>query len=235
MTPVAKPRARGEGRVSRRAARPHPCVARRGPRRALRPPAAPAHPPGRPGQTPNRPGFLAFDGLGVTAGSGLHSFGILARRKNKRRLGDELIEENRKARYDYEILEELETGIMLVGSEVKSIRDHRVSLKEAFCQFHGDELYLQQAHVGEFVQAHARNHPPLRTRKLLLHRRELDRLRDAVKQQGLTIVPIAMYLKDRRIKLLIGLARGKKMHDKRASIKEREQKLEMQRAKREHS
>ena len=157
----------------------------------------------------------------------------MARRKHKRKLGDELIEENRKARHDFEILEELEAGIMLVGSEVKSIRDHKVSLKEAFCQFKRGELYLMQAHIAEFVQAHARNHLPLRARKLLLHRRELDRLRDAVKQQGLTIVPLAMYLKDRRIKVLIGLARGKKVHDKRAAIKEREQKLEMQRAKRE--
>ena len=153
--------------------------------------------------------------------------------KKKRKLGDELIEENRKARHDFLILEELEAGIMLVGSEVKSIRDHRISLKEAFCQFRGKELFLMQAHIAEFTQAHARNHPPLRARKLLLHRRQLEQLRDAVKQQGLTIVPVAMYLKDRRIKVLIGLARGKKTHDKRAAIKEREQKLEMQRAKRE--
>ena len=157
----------------------------------------------------------------------------LARGKRKRQLGDELIEDNRKARHDYEVLEELEAGIMLVGSEVKSIRDRRVSLKEAYCQFRGDELFMLQAHVAEFTQAHARNHPPLRPRKLLLHRRELDHLHDAVKQQGLTIIPLAMYLKERRIKVLIGLCRGKKVHDKRASIKDREQKLEMQRAKRE--
>jgi SsrA-binding protein len=157
----------------------------------------------------------------------------LARSKKKRQLGDELIEDNRKARHEFEILEELEAGIVLQGSEVKSIRDHRVSLKEAFCQFRGDELYLLQAHIAEFTQAHSRNHPPLRARKLLLHRRELDHLHDAVKQQGLTIIPLAMYLKDRHIKVLIGLARGKKVHDKRAAIKEREQKREMQRAARE--
>jgi SsrA-binding protein len=154
-------------------------------------------------------------------------------KKKKAKLGDELLEDNRKARFDYEILEELEAGIMLEGSEVKSIRDRRVSLKEAFCQFRGDELFLVQAHIAEFPMAHARNHPPLRPRKLLLHRRELDRLHDAIKQQGLTIVPLAIYLKNRRIKLLIGLARGKKVHDKRASIKEREQQREMQRAVRE--
>lgn len=166
-----------------------------------------------------------------SAGS-LLSFRLLAKKK-KAKLGDELLEDNRKARFDYEILEELEAGIMLHGSEVKSIRDRRVSLKEAFCQFKGSELFLLQAHVAEFLQAHARNHPPLRPRKLLLHRRELDRLHDAVQQQGLTIIPLAMYLKDRHIKVLIGLARGKKVHDKRASIKEREQKREMQRAIRE--
>ncbi len=159
----------------------------------------------------------------------------MARGKKKRQLGDELIEDNRKARHEFEVLQELEAGIMLQGSEVKSIRDHRVSLREAFCQFRGDELFLLQAHVAEFTQAHARNHPPLRPRKLLLHRRELDRLKDAVKQQGLAIIPLAMYLKDRRIKVLIGLARGKKIHDKRAALKEREQKREMQRAMRERS
>ncbi len=154
-------------------------------------------------------------------------------KKQKRQLGDELLESNRRARHDYEILEELEAGVMLEGSEVKSARDGKVSLKEAYCQFRGDELYLLQAHIAEFPQAHARNHPPLRARKLLLHRRELDHLFEAVQQQGLTIVPLAMYVKERRIKLLIGLARGKKLHDKRASIKEREQKREMDRAIRE--
>ncbi|WP_258182856.1 SsrA-binding protein SmpB [Enhygromyxa salina] len=161
------------------------------------------------------------------------TFSLLARKKKQRQLGDELIEDNRKARHEFEVLEQIEAGIMLQGSEVKSIRDHRVSLREAFCQFRGDELFLLQAHIAEFTQAHARNHPPLRARKLLLHRRELDRLFDAVKQQGLTLIPLAMYLKDRRIKVLIGLARGKKIHDKRAALKEREQKREMDRAMRE--
>ncbi|PRP99058.1 SsrA-binding protein [Enhygromyxa salina] len=169
----------------------------------------------------------------MTLLAGLPTFSLLARKKKQRQLGDELIEDNRKARHEFEVLEQIEAGIMLQGSEVKSIRDHRVSLREAFCQFRGDELFLLQAHIAEFTQAHARNHPPLRARKLLLHRRELDRLFDAVKQQGLTLIPLAMYLKDRRIKVLIGLARGKKIHDKRAALKEREQKREMDRAMRE--
>jgi SsrA-binding protein len=165
----------------------------------------------------------------VTFAARLLSFRALAKKK-KTKLGDELLEDNRKARFDFEILEEFEAGIVLHGSEVKSIRDRRVSLKEAYCQFTKDELFLLHAHVAEFTQAHARNHPPLRARKLLLHRRELDRLAEAVQQQGLTIIPLALYLKDRHIKLLIALARGKKVHDKRASIKEREQKREIQRA-----
>jgi SsrA-binding protein len=168
----------------------------------------------------------------LTTGGGLLSVRVLAKKK-KAKLGDELLEDNRKARFDFEILEELEAGLVLHGSEVKSIRDRRVSLKEAYCQFRDGELFLLQAHIAEFVQAHARNHPPLRPRKLLLHRRELDRLHEAVKQQGLTIIPLALYLKDRRIKLQIGLARGKKVHDKRAAIKEREQQREIQRAIRE--
>ncbi len=140
---------------------------------------------------------------------------------------------NRKATFNYEILERYEAGVSLVGSEVKSIRAGKVSLAEAFAQFQGKELFLKQAHVGEFPQAHARNHDPLRPRKLLLHRRELDQLRDAVQLGGLAIIPLSMYLKDGRIKLEIGLGRGKKVHDKRASIKEREQKREMARALRE--
>jgi SsrA-binding protein len=156
--------------------------------------------------------------------------GLVARKKKKPKLGDAVLEDNRKARFDYEILEEFEAGIALTGSEVKSIRDGKISLKEAFCQFKRGELFLVQAHVAEFTQAHARNHPPLRARKLLLHRRELDRLSEAVTRGGLTIVPLAVYVKGRVIKVQIALGRGKKVHDKRASIKEREQKLEMQRA-----
>jgi SsrA-binding protein len=157
----------------------------------------------------------------------------VSRKKQDQALGDELLESNRRARHEYEILEELEAGIMLQGSEVKSVRDRKVSLKEAYCQFRGRELFLLQAHVAEFPQAHARNHAPLRARKLLLHAKELEHFASAVHQSGLTIVPLAMYVKGRRVKLLIGLARGKKIHDKRAAIKERDEKLEVQRAIRE--
>lgn len=141
---------------------------------------------------------------------------------------------NRRATFNYEILERYEAGIMLMGSEVKSIRDGKLSLAESYAQFQGDELFLMGAHVAEFPQAHRRNHEMVRNRKLLLHRRQLDKLREQVQQAGLTVIPMEVYLKDGRIKVELGLGRGKKAHDKRASIKEREQKREVQRAMREH-
>ncbi|MEZ4382516.1 MAG: SsrA-binding protein SmpB [Nannocystaceae bacterium] len=141
---------------------------------------------------------------------------------------------NRRALHNYAVIERFEAGIELYGSEVKSIRDNKASLAEAFCQFKGDQLFLFQAHVAEYTLAHARNHATIRPRKLLLHRRELDQLHDAVQLQGLTIIPLRLYAKGGLIKLEVALARGKKVHDKRASIKERDQKREMDRAKREH-
>ena len=140
---------------------------------------------------------------------------------------------NRRATFDYHVLERVEAGIVLTGSEVKSIRDGRISLTEAYAQFERGELYLIGAHISEYVLAHRRNHEPMRRRKLLLHRRELDRLAEAVKLQGLTIIPLRVYLKDRRIKVEIGLCKGKQVHDKRAAERDREHKREMDRALRE--
>lgn len=143
--------------------------------------------------------------------------------------------QNRRATFEYEVLERYEAGIALMGSEVKSIRDGRVSLGEAYCQFQGPELFLYQSHIGEYTQAHDRNHLPLRPRKLLMHRRELDHLAEAVQQAGLTLIPLALLARSGRIKLELALCRGKKTFDKRASIKEREQKREIDRAIRERS
>lgn len=143
--------------------------------------------------------------------------------------------QNRRATFEYEVLERHEAGLALMGSEVKSIRDGRCSLGEAYCQFQGDELYLYQAHIGEYTQAHERNHLPLRARKLLLHRRELDHLAEAVGQSGLTLIPLALVARSGRIKLELALCRGKKTFDKRATIKEREQKREIDRAIRERT
>lgn len=154
-------------------------------------------------------------------------------KRKKKKVQPGLLVENRRARHDYEILDEYEAGVSLLGSEVKSIRDGKASLAEAFCSFAGDELYLVQAHIAEYTQAHARNHDPLRKRKLLMHRHQLDDLRDRVKLQGVTLVPLSMYVKDRRIKLALGVGKGRKLHDKRQSIKAKDQKREMERAKRE--
>lgn len=147
----------------------------------------------------------------------------------------EIFVQNRRATFEYEVLERYEAGIALLGSEVKSIRDGRCSLGEAYCQFQGDQLFLYQAHVGEYTQAHDRNHLPLRPRKLLMHRRELDHLAEAVAQAGLTLIPLALVARDGRIKLELALCRGKKTYDKRATIKEREQKREVDRALRERT
>jgi SsrA-binding protein len=144
-----------------------------------------------------------------------------------------VLADNRRARHEYEILESIEAGLALLGSETKAIRDGKISLAEAYCQFHAGELWLIQAHVGEYVQAHGRNHEPLRKRKLLLHRKQLDDWTDRVKLEGLTIVPLDVHLNGRMLKVQIGLVRGKKLHDKRHDIKQREAKREMDRAKRE--
>lgn len=142
--------------------------------------------------------------------------------------------QNRRATHEYQILERYEAGIELQGSEVKSVRDGKVSLAEAYCQFQGDELFLLQAHIAEYTLAHARNHPTIRPRKLLLHRSELDKLHEGVTMAGLTIIPLSIHAKGGLIKIEIGLCRGKKLHDKRASIKERDEKREVARAIREH-
>lgn len=157
----------------------------------------------------------------------------MARKRKPTAYGDQVLESNRKARFEYQILEEFEAGIALTGSEVKSIRDGHISLKEAYCQFKGNELYLLQSHVAEYVQAHGRNHSTTRTRKLLLRRRELDKLAKSVQDTGISIVPLAMYVKGRHIKLQIALAKGKKLFDKRVTIKEREHAREVNRAIRE--
>ncbi len=140
-----------------------------------------------------------------------------------------LLAANRRALHEYEVLERHEAGLALLGSEVKSVKDGKISLAEAFASFDKGELWLHRAHIAEYVQAHLRNHEPLRRRKLLMHRRELDKLQREVAPGGLTIIPLAVYLKGGYVKVELGLCRGKQMHDKRASIKERESKRELDR------
>lgn len=146
-----------------------------------------------------------------------------------------MLAQNRRALHEYEVLERHEAGLALVGSEVKSVKAGKISLAEAFATFDRHELWLHRAHISEYVQAHKRNHEPLRRRKLLLHRRELDKLEREVAPGGLTIIPLAIYLKGSYVKVELGLCKGKQMHDKRAAIKERDTKREVAKAIRERS
>ena len=122
---------------------------------------------------------------------------------------------NKKARHEYHVDETIEAGIVLVGSEVKSIRAGKVTLVDAFADIDRGEAWLHQMDIGVYTFAHQRNHDPRRKRKLLLHRREIDKLRDATREKGLSIVPTRLYLKSGRIKCEIAVAKGKKFHDKR--------------------
>jgi SsrA-binding protein len=134
-----------------------------------------------------------------------------------------LVAENRKARFNYEVLETFEAGIALKGTEVKSLREGRANVAEAYAADHNGELYLYNAYVPEYQQANRFNHETRRPRKLLLHKRELGRLIGATRKEGMTVVPLKLYFNKRGIaKCLIGLARGKKAHDKRETEKQRD-------------
>ena len=131
--------------------------------------------------------------------------------------------QNRKARHNYEIEDTLEAGIMLVGSEVKSLRGGRASIAEAFAVERDGELWLVNAHIPEYEAANRRNHPPMRPRKLLVHSRQRDKLMGAISREGMTLVPLSVYFNDRGIvKVQLGLGKGKSKIDKREDIKKRE-------------
>jgi len=144
--------------------------------------------------------------------------------------GTKLIADNRRARHDYELLERLEAGIVLTGTEVKSLRAGKASLQHAFGHVRDGDLYLVGANIPEYPQASRQNHDPDRDRKLLLHRREIDSLAGKVREKGLTLVPTRLYFKDGRVKIELALARGKEAHDKRRDIAERDARREMERA-----
>ncbi len=142
---------------------------------------------------------------------------------------------NRQARHHYEILDTYEAGVMLLGTEVKSLRTHHGSLGEAYVVPEMDHLVLVNAHIPPYSHGNRFNHEERRPRKLLMHRKEIRKLRQQVAEKGLTLIPLGFYLKKGIIKLRLGLARGKKSYDKREAIKERQDKLAMQRAMKEHS
>ena len=143
---------------------------------------------------------------------------------------ERVIAENRKARHNYLVLDTLECGIVLVGSEVKSLRTGTLSLDEAYGRVDKGEVWLVGANISEYSYSHALNHVPKRPRKLLLHRREVKKFAGQAYEKGLTLVPLKMYFKEGRAKVLLGLCRGKQKHDKRDAMKQREMRRDVDRA-----
>jgi len=154
----------------------------------------------------------------------------MSRQANKGPAEVRVIAENRKARHEYDILDRTEAGLVLQGSEVKSLRGGHGNIAEAFVKFIKHEAFLVDAHVPPYPQAHQFNHEPRRMRKLLMKRAEIDRLAEKVQQKGLTIVPLKLYWKGAHVKVELGVARGRKLHDKRHALKARQDKREMDRA-----
>jgi SsrA-binding protein len=146
-----------------------------------------------------------------------------------RATGEKLIADNRRARHDYHLGDRVEAGLVLTGTEVKSLREGKTSLQRAYADVEAGEAWLHGVHIGEYLQGNRANHDPDRARKLLLHRREIDRLNGQVREKGVTIVPTRMYFKDGRVKVELALARGKELHDKRRDIAERDAKRQIER------
>jgi SsrA-binding protein len=144
--------------------------------------------------------------------------------------GDRTVATNRRARHEYEILETSEAGLVLRGTEVKSLRAGQVTFKDSYATLRNGEAWLIGCHIAPYSHGTDANHDPERDRKLLLHGREIARLTGKVAERGLTLVPLRLYFKKGRAKLEIGLARGKKLHDKRSALREREVRREMDRA-----
>jgi SsrA-binding protein len=142
--------------------------------------------------------------------------------KTERQKAERLLADNRKALHDYEILESFEAGMALLGTEVKSIRQGRVNLRDSYAQIEGGEVWAFNVHISPYTHRGYVDHEPLRKRKLLLHRAEIRRLIGRTVEKGLTLVPLRMYFKNGRVKVAISLARGKKEYDKRETIKKRE-------------
>ena len=140
-----------------------------------------------------------------------------------------IVAENRKARHDYHILDEFEAGMVLTGTEVKSLRSGRANLKDAYGRFKDGELFIHQMHISPYPFAHYNNHEPRRPRKLLMHRSELKRLYGKVREKGFSLVPLSVYFKNGKAKIRIALARGKRLYDKREAIKARENRRELDR------
>lgn len=152
-----------------------------------------------------------------------------------RERGEKVIATNRKARHDYHILDTIEAGVVLIGTEVKSLRAGRASLVDGFARIDRGEVFLEGVHIQEYAQGTWTNHSPRRTRKLLLHRREIVKLSHKTSEGGLTLVPLSLYFKDGRAKVELALARGKKEYDKRHALREAQDTREAARLMRERN
>jgi SsrA-binding protein len=145
-------------------------------------------------------------------------------------VAEKLIVDNRRARHDYHLTDKVEAGLVLRGTEVKSLRLGQATLQQAYAEVHEGEAWLNGLHIPEYVEGNRSNHDPDRPRKLLLHRREIDRIYGQVREKGFTVVPTRLYFKDGRVKVELALAKGKEVRDKRRSIAERDAKRQMERA-----
>ncbi len=146
--------------------------------------------------------------------------------KKSDREGVRIVAQNRAASYNYELLDKVEAGLVLVGTEVKTLREGKATLREAYAEVRTGEAWLLNCHIPEYLPGGARNHDPLRKRKLLLNRREIDRLIIQTQQKGMTLVPLKLYLRDGLVKCELAIARGKKYHDRREAEREKEAKRE---------
>lgn len=149
--------------------------------------------------------------------------------------GTKTITENRQARHEYFVLESFEAGIELTGTEVKSIRQGAVNLKDSWCSIENGELFIKQMHISPYEKGNIYNKDPLRVRRLLMHKAEIHRLLGKVKQDGLTLVPLSLYFKDSRVKVQLGLCKGKKIYDKREDAARRDAKRSIDRAMKEQN
>jgi SsrA-binding protein len=151
------------------------------------------------------------------------NWNIVMAPKGSQRVVNKIVAENRKARFNYEIIDTYEAGIVLMGTEVKSLREGKANIAESYASDEGGEIWLINSYLPEYLQANRFNHEPRRRRKLLLSGREIHRLRSAINREGMTLIPLKIYFNDRgRAKMELALAKGKKLHDKRESEKERD-------------
>jgi SsrA-binding protein len=154
-------------------------------------------------------------------------------REKRQKSGADIVARNRRASFDFELLERFEAGLELTGTEIKSIRQHKVSLQRAYVQPRGDDLFLLEANIAPYEHGNRENHDPVRPRKLLLHRREINKILEALQTKGMAMVPTKLYLSGGWAKVEVALARGKKQYDKRADLHRKESERQMERALRE--